>query len=336
MESVTATTTPIPTALIEVLDTHHRLHASLRLTTVGSSCKIGRSVACDIVIDDVHAAAEHTTITLLEDGRVEIRDLGSRNGTRLDRRRVNGVATIAEGRLIIGRTRVRIRTAHTTLVPERLFRRDALQRHSTLLAAIGAILSLGYAAFDQWITAPEPAAPRIFLAVLGTGVVIGVWIGMWGLITRFAHGIWTLRTHIAIAANTIAVCLWGSWLLSLSVFATGWRWLAGVSVGGVVVAIIGALYLHLRKATQLTTRTTAIVAITLPLAVGVAIAWMTQLNDARDVNRVALGAPIYPPETRIESSMELSDYLVHIKSLKREANRKRRASLAEHPLAESE
>src|SRR5262245_19885117 len=72
-----------PTALIEVVDAHNRTQSRYRLATPGSTCKIGRSVACDIVLDDPYAAPEHTAIALLADGRVSISDLGSRNGTRL-------------------------------------------------------------------------------------------------------------------------------------------------------------------------------------------------------------------------------------------------------------
>ncbi len=38
-----------------------------------------------------HAAATHTAFTLLEDGRVRVRDLGSRNGTKVNDQRVKEV-----------------------------------------------------------------------------------------------------------------------------------------------------------------------------------------------------------------------------------------------------
>src|SRR5712671_3690700 len=108
--------------LIEVLDTHGRVQTRHRLTGAGATCKIGRSLNCDIALDDAYAAAEHTAISLLEDGRVAITDLGSSNGTRINseqgsQRLSNASATLGGAQLIVGRTRLRIRTYHTALAP---------------------------------------------------------------------------------------------------------------------------------------------------------------------------------------------------------------------------
>jgi hypothetical protein len=325
-----------PTALIEVLDPHDRIHSRYRLGTAGSSCKIGRSVACDIVLDDPYAAAEHTVLVLLTDGRVAVNDLGSRNGTRVDGKLVAGVPTeVTDGELIIGRTRVRIRTALTALTPERLFRRDPLQRHRTFLAAAGLLLVIAFLIFYIWIVSTEPLAP-IFTAVIGGSAAIALWAGLWGLISRVVHGAWTMRMHLAIAANMIALCVWSSWLLEAATFATQWRWLEVLAVLIPACAILGSFYLHLRKATHLSIKAAAIAATAIPLAlVGTAI-WIAQQNLANDVNRIALGPSIYPPQFRIATSTDLGDYVASADTLKREANRKRRISLNDRPLAPSE
>ena len=46
-----------------------------RFTGAGTTCRIGRDLGCDVIVDDEHAAAEHAVLTLLEDGRVSVRDL---------------------------------------------------------------------------------------------------------------------------------------------------------------------------------------------------------------------------------------------------------------------
>jgi hypothetical protein len=338
VESVTEAETAPPTALIEVLDAHGRIHTRFRLSSMLCSCTIGRSVVCDIVVDDPFAAAEHTMLALLDDGRVTVTDLGSRNGTRVDGERINPDAPtiINEGTLIVGRSHVRVRTALMALAPERLFRRDILQRHRTVLAALGLTSCAAFVAFNQWIAFPEPFGPRIFTAVIGALGAIALWISVWGLITRVSHGAWTLRTHIAIAANLVALCLWSDWLLSVAAFATQWRWLENVTVMIVIPALLGGLYLHLRKATQLSVRAAAIVSGAVPLVLGGAIAWIGQQATANDVNRIALGLPVYPPQVRVVAGADLNDYLGRAESLKRDANKKRRTSLLERPLAESD
>jgi hypothetical protein len=302
----------------------------------GASCKLGRSLSCDIVLDDAHAAAEHTTLTLLDDGRVSVADLDSRNGTRVELRRLSAAAiTIEGGTLIIGRTQVRVRTLHSALAPEKLFRRDIVQRHRTSLAAVGVILSLGYVAFREWQGAPDQMAREVLIAIFAALTVLGIWIGIWALITRVSHGAWALRTHLAIAANTAAFVFWSSLGFNVGAFATQWQWLTtllGIIAIGVV---LGALYLHLRKATHMTWRVAAIVASTLPLLLGGTAAWLAWQGTARNVNRLALGGDVYPPQVRISPARELNDYLTHANELKGEANRNRQTSLAEMPIAET-
>ena len=322
-----------PMMLVEIFDAHGRIQARHRLNVVGANCKIGRSVACDVVLEDAYAAAEHSMLTLLADGRVSIADLGSRNGTRLNGKLVNGdTPSIESGELIVGRTRLHVRTAHTQLPPERLFRRDLLQRYKTTLAIAGLLLALSYATFDYWLTAPEQVTLR-FATLLGACLIFGLWIGMWTLITRISHGAWQVRIHIAIATNAIAMGAWSTWLVGLASYAMQWQ-LTWVTAILCIAAIIGALYLHLLKATHLVARTAAITALTIPLMFGVAAGWLTQQTYTRDVNRFTLGPDIFPPNVRISTTTELNDYLAQIQSLKRDANRKRQQSLADMPLAE--
>lgn len=319
--------------LIEVLDAHGRMQARHRLIFAGAICKIGRSVACDIVLDDTYAAAEHSMLTLLADGRVSIADLGSRNGTRLNGKLVNAdTASVEDGELIVGRTVLRIRTAHTQLAPERLFRRDLLQRHKTSLTIVGLLLILSYGAFDQWLAAPSQLAPRLLETLLGVCLILGLWIGMWTLITRISHGAWQIRIHTAIAANAIAVGAWSAWLVGLASYALQWRldWVTAV-IG--ITAIIGALYLHLRKATHLAARTAVITAVSIPLMFGAAAGWLTEQTYTHDVNRIAMGPDVFPPVMRLTTTTDLNDYLAQVNSLKRDAGRKRQQSLADMPLA---
>jgi hypothetical protein len=325
-----------PVMLIEVLDTHGRCHSQHRIVNVGASCKIGRSLSCDIVLDDAHAAPEHASLTLLEDGRISVADLDSRNGTRVAAHHLCAAATVVEdGRLIVGRTHVRVRTLHSALPPEKLFRRDIVQRHKTLLAMVGIALSLGYVAFNEWQEAPDQMARDIFLAVLIGLMIIGAWIGLWALITRVSHGAWALRTHLAIVANGAALVLWSSVVFDIAAFATQWEWLATLLRVVAVGVILGALYLHLRNATHMAARVAVIVAVAIPLALGGTAAWIAWQGASRNVNRLELGTNVYPPQVRIAPARELNDYLTHANELKGEANRNRQTSLAEMPIAET-
>ncbi|GHF99040.1 FHA domain-containing protein [Streptomyces filamentosus] len=50
----------------------------------GGAIRIGRSVEADVPLDDPDVSRSHCTVTVAEDGRVTVADLGSTNGTTLD------------------------------------------------------------------------------------------------------------------------------------------------------------------------------------------------------------------------------------------------------------
>jgi hypothetical protein len=323
--------------LVEVLDDHGRVHARHRVAGSGARCCIGRGIACDVVVDDPFVAAEHVQLELQQDGRVHVRDLGSRNGTLLDGRRVSVDAgsTVQAGELLIGHTRLRVRTGRAPLAAERPLRRDFLLRNRTLLAVAGLALCFAFAAFQQWTYAPERLAQRVLIAVLAVMVALAPWIGAWSLVSRLATGAWRVRIHLAIAACCVALWLWGYWLHSLLAFAFQWRWLAPVMVAMAGVIAFGAAWLHLRQATTFRHLAAMLLALLAPL-VGGGAWWLVDLQlDPRTVNRMENGPRVFPPSLRVAPSMDLADYLNDVAKLKREANIGRQQSLLESPVLDT-
>jgi hypothetical protein len=64
---------------------------------------IGRSRRCDIVIDDPNVSRQHAEVRRQEDGYI-VRDLGSTNGVRLNRRDVKQAALEHGDRIELGTT----------------------------------------------------------------------------------------------------------------------------------------------------------------------------------------------------------------------------------------
>lgn len=321
-------------ALVDVLDQHGRLHQRLRLAGAGAQCCIGRSLECDIVIDDSYAAGRHTLLELQADGRVLVRDLGTRNGTLVEGRRIpaGGETLVSAGDLRVGRTLVRIRTHEPLLPPERTFRRDFLRRHRTLLATTGFVLCLAFAMLSQWLAAPGEAGPRMLVAVLVTLVVLGVWVGFWSLVSRLGIGAWQIRIHLAIAAMFVAICAWGYSLLQVSSYMLQWAGLGFVFlVAGALLALLAA-WLHLRNATAYSATASLALGALAPLVLG-GVLWLVDLQlHPRDVNRIDTGPDVYPSLLRLSPSTDLADYLGDAEALQRAANRNRQASLLETPL----
>jgi S1-C subfamily serine protease len=71
----------------------------------GERLVIGRDPSCDIVIDDEELSRQHAELRTLPDGRLEIRDLDSQNGTFVGGVRIEGPATLEGGEsLRLGKT----------------------------------------------------------------------------------------------------------------------------------------------------------------------------------------------------------------------------------------
>lgn len=64
-----------------------KLPGSGSIYTLGSRCLLGRHPGCDLHVDNPRVSGEHATVRWV-DGRWELRDLGSRNGTFVDGRRL--------------------------------------------------------------------------------------------------------------------------------------------------------------------------------------------------------------------------------------------------------
>ena len=71
----------------------------------GERTTIGRSPDCDIFLDDVTVSRKHAEL-VQEDGRFTIRDLGSLNGTYVNRRRIESSPLSDGDELQIGKYRL--------------------------------------------------------------------------------------------------------------------------------------------------------------------------------------------------------------------------------------
>ena len=280
-----------------------------RFAGAGNACCIGRDLGCEVVVDDEHAASRHARLTLLDDGRVRVEDLGTKNGTRVDGRRVpaDGGAVIEQGEIIVGRTRLQVRTRHTPLGPERVFRREFVRRHRTWLAAAGVSACVAFAGFRQWLDAPTSllwSATAGALVALG---VLAVWTAGWCLLAKLNKGKWEVRIHLSIAAIGVAFCAWGYWVAGLVAYTAQWSVLARVGIAVVGATALAALYLHLREATAYGRRISLALAGAGTVLIS-AIAWVATLGmSTSDVDR-----------------------------LQRAAGRERQRSLLEAPLADAD
>jgi hypothetical protein len=324
--------------LVEQFGAHGHSVTRQRFSGAGAECRIGRDLRCDVVVDDEHAAPEHALLTLLEDGRVSVRDLGTKNGTRVDRKRIasDWGVIVEQGVIAVGHTRLHLRTLHTPIGQERVFRREFVRRNRTPLAAFGASLCIGYVAFHQWLDAPASLSRSIMTAALVVLGVLALWTALWALTTKLNRGSWQVRIHLTIASIAAALCAWAYWVTGLLAFAAQWSVLVQLGVAVLGATSLVALYLHLREATQYGRRVSLALAAAVA-AVICAVAWIVAVGvDDGNVNRVDLGPDVRLGARRIVPNQDIADYLADVDKLQRAAGRERQKSLLDAPLADAE
>ncbi len=187
-------------AVIEVLGRDGSVRLVQRITRWPAF--IGRSPQCEVVLDDVHLAAEHAQLQWGEEGSASLQLLPSVNGGWMGERRLragDSAALPGTASFQLGATHLRWRSNAETLAPE-----QPLQQHQQRAAKVGAawvpallLLWLGLLWFDRW-SELNPGSPWVDYssAVLGPLVVLLAWAGLWSLVTQLFQHRFPFITHL--------------------------------------------------------------------------------------------------------------------------------------------
>ncbi len=204
---------PAPAAVVELLGLDGRVALLQRVPQWPA--RIGRSPACDIVLDDAHVAAEHAELRLDAEGRVQLALLDTRNGGVVGRRRlVGGEAALlpAGGAFQLGGCSLRLRTSADALAPEQPLVVHPV-RHAALLPAL--ILAL---LFFQWIdhwSGSDPDVRWITYAtpLLGPLAIVLGWAGLWSLASKLFQHRFPFTAHMRRVLVVVVALQALEWLL---------------------------------------------------------------------------------------------------------------------------
>lgn len=184
-----------PAAVVELLGRDGRVQWVQRV--VQWPLTLGRSPACDIVLDDPYLAGEHAQLLWTPDG-ARLRLLETRNGARLGGRALatgQDDALPADGEFTLANSLLRLRTTADALAPEQVLVVQR-QRHWALLPAL-IVLLLALQWLDRW-TLADPDARWIdyatpLLAPLG---FVLAWAGLWSLASQLFQHRFPFAAHL--------------------------------------------------------------------------------------------------------------------------------------------
>ncbi len=337
----------VQSVLIEILDSHGRVQMRERvvLTDEKPGLTIGRSINADVTLDDAYAAALHASVTLTPENKILASDLGSVNGIVVSgkRHRSSGGAgeaqhlEITDGMLQVGRTRLRIRTAHESLAPEKpdQLRPVSILHDPAWIAGIGAIAGAAQLIYGNWLDAPRDLATLVVTTLISAALGASAWVALWALLSRVILGEWRWLRHAAIFLGIAVLFIAISGVLELAWFMFSWpqwstraAWLGAIALGC-------ALYLHLTQASHITARRAALAACILPALSGISSQWVLERSQMQNVNHIGTSLRVYPPSLRLGSASTVDDYFKNAAALRDAADKKRKAMPADEEDSDS-
>jgi hypothetical protein len=295
--------------LIEILGSHDRVQARERITIDDArrTFTIGRSVNADITLDDAHVAALHASVEL------------------------------NHGLMQIGRTRLRVRTTHETLAPEKpdQLPPTSILRDPAWIAGAGALAGGMQLAYSSWLGAPRDLATIIVTTLISGALAAGAWVAFWALLSRVMQGEWRWLRHAAIFLGVAAIFVAIDGVLELTWFVFSLpQWNTRIAWVG-ALAFGCALYLHLIYASNITSRRALLVACIIPALSGGTGQWVQARLQMRDVNYIATSMRIYPPSLRLRAAGTAEAYFRDATALRDAADKTRKAVRADDDEVES-
>ena len=308
-------------ALIEVLDRDGR--ARLAVPVRQWPVTVGRSIDCDVVLDDPHTAAVHATLEPGDDGRLLVRAGPSASGVRmvgaqlasgqaaaLPAPRASEPGTVIE----LGLTRLRIRLAGQPLLPEEPLEGDR-SVSGRVIASLGlAMLAWLYAV--RWVEA-DPGEPIVsYLELLfGVPAALATWCALWALGSKLFRHRFDYWPHAKVALSWLLVMFVADAALHALAYVFSWSWASRISneVQGLLAA--AWLYSHLALVVPKRRRSLAVGVAMLYLAGTAVDMAMTYQRDDRLFDELYM-ATLGPPRLRLAPVSSAREFFSDAQALK--------------------
>jgi len=182
--------------------------------------RVGRGWENDVIIDDEYIDGSHLSITMRENGLINVSDLDTKNGTRQAKIPIKGTRAYRIGHsLAIGESTLTIQRADADVAPAT--RQDVVHKASRLFSSflwvsIAIVLLLvSVVGIDYWASAaetqPELLVRRFFEAFLG----ISVWCAIVGVIGKLFRHKTYFRLHWLFVCTLAATASIGVFFLDI-------------------------------------------------------------------------------------------------------------------------
>lgn len=308
---------------LEVLDHFGRVKERHRVERFPYT--IGRGYDNDLILDDPYISPEHLVLEQDEQEQLRLKDLNSTNGSYLlpDKQSFDQVELAYNQKIRLGHTAIRFRDSRHAVKVTQVDRlranlvNDLLT--SKLFFFVLQLFFVGFLLLQEYLSSVGEFkfGHTVYSDVIPMLVVLGIWAGIWSLISRISSQYFYFLPHMSIATLAIFVdYLTGiafSYLSFAFSFETLFMVLEYIS-GAAVLALM--FFAHLRFASVMRTRKLAIISLSLSVAL-VGLVVLNKYVDRRDFSATAhMDNSIKAPYFRIAPTMSLEEFLKQSDALK--------------------
>lgn len=216
-----------------------------RHQVAGLPIRLGRGYDNDFILDDAHAAPRHAVIEAGDDGRLVLRDLGTRNGVVYRGKRRHSIELTGDTVIRMGHTSLRVRGADFPVPPELVDR--TMHGWEGALPGFAGMLLIGIVSLlTVWLNDTKPFQLSRYLQGLAYGAAAGlVWGGMWAFGNRLFGRHARLGRHLFIFGCGLAAITVYKIVSSIAAYAWSLEWLVRYGMHVAIALVAGMVYFHL-------------------------------------------------------------------------------------------
>lgn len=208
---------------------------------------VGRSLDCDVILDDPHVAPHHFTLDAASQGGVALTVGETLNGVECGRQVLAaGSTSVRSGgeEWTVGHTRLRLRLREDALAPELPLPRASRWSFTALAGLVFGLVA--WTAWDTYLNA-DPGEFLSQFMPLGAGILalVAGWSFLWALGSKLFQHRLDYLVHVRIAASGLLLSSVLSATLGVLAFATSLESLSRIRGVIEVLVLAGALYAHL-------------------------------------------------------------------------------------------
>ena len=284
--------------------------------------RMGRAYDNDFIVDDDYAAPHHALVDAGPDGKLLLRDLGTRNGIVHNKRRVKELAMGGDTVVRMGHTTLRIRPASHPVPPE-LRDRTMHGWEGVVPGLAGILLTSLCALLAAWLTDRNNIELQRYVqwpaAAIGVGLV---WSGLWAFGNRLFGRRARLGRHYFIFGCGLATLLCVRLLASVVAYAWSLEWVTGYASHAAVVTLAGMIYFHLATVTPQLRRRLRIVCAVLAVIVSILVLAGNQQQHGLMADELYMPV-LLPPELRASPDAPVAEYINQVGAMKKEIDAER-------------